>query len=361
MENTITKKVLPAYQRIKNELREKIFRQRCDTLSESQIIRNFGVSSATARRVLDELSEEGIVIRKVGRGTLVVKPEQQTVNLGILFFDFVSVKNPYITEITKGIEQKAIPKSYHLSFYTTRNKPLSEMQNSPLYHSIVKKKLDGVFILSPLPIKDLQFLQDNGIPLVVVNNEYPTLNLNTVIFNHYQAFRRIMEYLFQTGYQKIALMVGPSGEDAQILRGSDEAIKGYRDFLSTNQMFYNPEMVIKLGHAEKDGYLAMQKIASLPPGERPKALIVYSEELSKGVFRYLNESGQDLNMLLILSAETEHCKPPFISRDLQLLGGTAFEVLDKNRAEPKLAPKKISVPLKIVWEGGDALKTMNSE
>ena len=61
----------PAYIKIKEIIREQIFSShgKAHFLSESQIIGDFRVSATTARKVLDELQNEGLVERKVGKGS----------------------------------------------------------------------------------------------------------------------------------------------------------------------------------------------------------------------------------------------------------------------------------------------------
>jgi len=74
MEEIRTEKREPLYKGIKEVLKNDILKRKIGLLSESKIIHQFKVSSTTARRVLNELEEEGFIERKVGKGSIVVLP-----------------------------------------------------------------------------------------------------------------------------------------------------------------------------------------------------------------------------------------------------------------------------------------------
>ncbi|GAA3656389.1 GntR family transcriptional regulator [Microbacterium marinilacus] len=67
---------IPKYQKLADELREKILTLPVGTPtgSERQLAEEVGISRMTARRALDELVREGLLVREVGRGTFVARP-----------------------------------------------------------------------------------------------------------------------------------------------------------------------------------------------------------------------------------------------------------------------------------------------
>ncbi|MBF4459398.1 GntR family transcriptional regulator [Pseudoclavibacter sp. VKM Ac-2867] len=66
----------PKYQKLADALRERIFASPVGAAieSERQLADEAGISRMTARRAIDELVREGLLVREVGRGTFVARP-----------------------------------------------------------------------------------------------------------------------------------------------------------------------------------------------------------------------------------------------------------------------------------------------
>ena len=345
---SVARNTIPVYQKIKNILEKQIITHQIDILSERQIIHNFNVSTITARRVLNELEDEGFLVRKVGKGSIVLKQQERIIDLGIIVFKLYSPEKAFISQIINGIEKKAVSNNSQLNFHlhTTRKKTISENPTSLLYHAVVKKKLNGVFVLSPIPSEDLIFLQENRIPFVIVNDEYPDLKVNTVVFDHYDAVYKMMEKLTSSGYKKISVLAGPSGKKNNVLRGGDKIVKAYLDFTKKNTISY--QLIIEKEHSEKEGYDVLKEVASLPSEKKPDALIIASGALGKGAYKYVSEN-KNSKILLVPYVEEKIYHHPSIFIPLQLLGEIAFNLLDKNIKNNSKKAEKITVPLKLLF------------
>jgi GntR family transcriptional regulator len=99
---------IPAYQHIKNTIRERIesgeLRTGAKIESERQLARMFNVSLMTARHALQELEIEGAVMRQVGAGTFVAPPRIQFNKL-LGFSELMSSRGLMVQSRTLSIQE----------------------------------------------------------------------------------------------------------------------------------------------------------------------------------------------------------------------------------------------------------------
>ncbi len=238
--NTKMVKTKPKYLKIKEILKKEIKYNKTNILSEREVIHRFNISSITARRVLNELEEEGYIERKVGKGSIVI--EKKLNEIGIIFYSFKEPSSFFIQQVIEGIEEKAEKSGYHLHLYTTRKKSIIETKNS-IYHLINKNKLKGLIILSPLPENDIKFLKGNKVPFVVIANYYPDIDCSYVIYDYKGVTRKICERLYKEGARKIGIVISEKGEyGAQ--RSGDLIYDGYKEFVERKNI--KEEIVIEI-------------------------------------------------------------------------------------------------------------------
>jgi len=237
--NTKTLQTKPKYLKIKEKLKEEIDYKRLNMLSEREVIHRFNVSSITARRVLNELEDEGYIERQVGKGSIVI--EKKTKEIGIIFYSFREPSYFFIPQVMEGIEEAADKSEYQLHLYPARTKSIKETKNI-FYHLIHKNKLNGILILSPLPENDVKFLQERKIPFVVVANYYPGIDCSYVIYDYKGVTRKICERLYKDGVRKIGLVIGERGKYG-VKRTGDMIYDGYKEFLESRNI--KEEIVIE--------------------------------------------------------------------------------------------------------------------
>lgn len=340
------KKRRPVYQVIKEKIKEGIFSSKLTDLSESQIIHKFGVSNTTARKVLNDLEEEGLIERKAGKGSSVVfNKEKEIKEVGVIFFDIYDTGNPYISNILQGIEEKSKSKNYNLHIFTTRHNSISKNKNLSIYHIITKRKIDGLFILSPIPPCDIELLVDEKIPFVSVGNDYYKYNIPTVLFDYKGTMKEIGSDLLEMNYRKIGVITGPRGEKG-IMRGSDYFLIGYKEFLKENNLPYNKQLFLTIEkYNEEVGYKTAEYLYSLG-NERPDAIIVTSYITGKGISKFI-QGKKDWQPFVILFSEKEITSPYYIFTPYNILGKSAFELLGRYINKGNEKAEKITVPFEI--------------
>lgn len=338
------KEKTPIYARIKQELKEDILAGETKIFSEREIIYKYNVSNTTARRVLNELEDEGLLERKRGYGSIVRTPGKSlNKELGIVFFNIYDSREPFISGIVKGIEEKAREENYHLHIYTTREKPILSNKNSLFYHLISKRKIDGLIILSPLSLADVRFFVKERIPVVSVYNVYP-IDISSVSFNFKDAIKDICEILWSSGKRKIAVVTGAEGKEG-IKRSREYVIEGYKEFLGSKGIRCEDGLIKENVITQEDGYKIMEEYHSLSEDKRPDAIIFVSVMAGEGALRF--KYSDNWKPLVIPCVDRYISYPFYIYLPYEKLGGVAFELLKKQIIERKT--EKIFLPVEVVY------------
>lgn len=343
------KEGIPAYIRIKKELKRYILSGEVNSLSEREIIYKYNVSTTTARRVLNELEDEGLLERKVGYGSIVRHPGKSlTKELGIIFFNIYDSREPFISGIVRGIEEEARKENYHLHIYTTREKSILSNKNSIFYHIISKRKIDGIIILSPISVADVRFFVEERIPVISVYNVYPEEGITCVSFDFKTAIKDVCERLRILGKRKIVVITGAKGKE-WIKRSREYVIEGYKEFLRRYGIKYEDGLIKDEVVSQQDGYRVMEEYYSLSEDKRPDALIFVSVSAGEGALRFIKERKIDNRELEIIPCVDRHISHQFyIYLPYENLGNVAFELLKKYVVGEKR--EKIFLPVEVVYK-----------
>lgn len=306
-------RTVPIYQQIKEIVKKEIEKGELKNLSERYIIHRFNVSSITARKVLNELEDEGYIERKVGVGSIVVEKREKLKELGVIFYDIYGPIEPFVPEVLNGIEESAREKNYHLHLYTARKKSIIETRSS-IYHLIEKRKIEGLFILSPLPEKDIRFIKEKGIPFLIIGNYYPTIETNYIIYNYKELVKEVCNELYKKGKRKMGIITSERGENG-VKRSADFAIEGYEEFVREKGIEENIEELSYKDIVNVKGIL--KKIDDL------EAVIIQNIILGE---KFLEEGIKDKEVVLFSRREIDY--PFYIFIDLKRYGKEGFKVIE---------------------------------
>jgi len=341
----ITKEKEHLYKEIKGIIKNDILNGKIYLLSESKIIHKFKVSSTTARRVLNELRDEGFIERKVGKGSIIILPsEKKLKELGIIFFNIYDPNQPFISEIIKGIEENSKFKNYHLHIYTTRESAISKNQSFSLYYILTRRKIDGLFILSPISKDDIIFLKKERIPFVVIGNIYSDLKVTTITFDYERGIKNVGKILFRYGYKKIALVTGPKEKNG-IKRGGYFCLLGYKKFLKEKGILYNSKLIKEVENIiEGIGYKIMEEFYMLDKKERPEAIIITNSEISKEALKFFKD---DWKVFIVPFTDKDINHPLYVKFNYYEVGKKAFDLLEK-KIEEGIESKKEKIELEVI-------------
>ncbi|WP_419996204.1 LacI family DNA-binding transcriptional regulator [Streptomyces boninensis] len=209
----------PAYQRIMQELRAMIARgeYRHDTpfTTQREICDRFEVSMGTAVRALNELVQEGVLVRQRGRGTFVAeaaqRPEPQALPRAADDRTIALVmhgEGPHQSETLKGAGAACDELGYRLFVSDTTASPGHEDR---ALRQALQAGAGGVLLYprqGPGPLAALGELRRHRVPAVLLDRYLPGFPADLVHPDHYDTGYRLTEELIKRGHRHIATLYG---------------------------------------------------------------------------------------------------------------------------------------------------------
>jgi DNA-binding LacI/PurR family transcriptional regulator len=162
----------------------------------------------------------------------------RTKMIGFVGYD---LSNPFIGDILIGIQEKI----YNLGYDTVAIQWSEDvLVGDRLLESIVDRSLDGVIItqMNANPACGyVSDLQKHGVPVVVVDRDFPGLNANFVGSDDFGGSVKATEYLISKGHKNILFMVY---EHHTYFSTARQRLEGYREAMIHNHLRPLPEVVI---------------------------------------------------------------------------------------------------------------------
>ncbi|MDR4947659.1 LacI family DNA-binding transcriptional regulator [Neobacillus cucumis] len=179
---------------------------------------------------------------------------------------------PYFALILKGIAIQANKHNYKLILFQTDYIVSREMEALQM---LKQKQIDALIICSRSC--DWSIIEEHlpfG-PIVLCEN-LNEKEVSTTFVNHYKIFYKALKYLYQKGHRKIGYCVGRRSGPSSIEREA-----AYKDFISQNQLPYNPNFVFDNCSHIEDGEKVVNLIKAMDTP--PTALLVTNDQAAAGI------------------------------------------------------------------------------
>jgi GntR family transcriptional regulator of arabinose operon len=175
--------------------------------SESELMRQLEVSRNSVRKAIGELAKLGLVVTEHGIGTFCrTRTAGQSVLVGLVCFRISSYIFPRIIQGCNRVMQK---NGYRLvineSWYD-----LAEERS--VLRSLQEMNVAGIIVIpvqgpSAASNADLvKDIEDQGIAVVLLDNEYPKFDFSSVVLDDEQAGHAIVEHLWNAGHREIGML-----------------------------------------------------------------------------------------------------------------------------------------------------------
>jgi len=251
-----TKTMLPKYQQIIGSLREGIFsgqyRDGARLPSEAELVRRFGVSRMTVVKAMQQLQQEGVLVRRAGSGSFASSGgNAQRLVFGILIPDLGETE--IFEPICKGLARSSDGDAHSLSWgHSLAGTASKEEEAEHLCRQYIEQKISGVFFAplefslrrDPVNQRILRSLQAAHIPVVLLDRcvlPYPERSDYDVVgLDNRRAGYVVADHLIGHGAHHIAFLAEPDAAETV-----DDRIAGYRDALFAHGRRVNKALILR--------------------------------------------------------------------------------------------------------------------
>ena len=260
-------------------------------ISLKDIAKKVGVSTALVSYVLNNKKENRIskeIAQKIRETAqkLNYRPNQiakslktnRTFTIGLIVAD---IANAFFSTLARIIEDEAEKNNYTVIFGSSDE--MAE-RSQKLIDVLLDRQVDGL-IVAPAENSEEQIrvLQERGIPLVLIDRFFPSLDVNYVGVNNYEAAYQCAVHLLKTGRRRIGIL----GFKTNLLHLQDRK-KGFLQAMADGGEPVAERLVreVALDATREEVEESLQQLLSGP--EPVDALFFASNKLSTLGLKYIN-------------------------------------------------------------------------
>ena len=202
---------------------------------ERELARRFGVNAKTISKALNDLTTEGLLVRRVGRGTFVAGQECPDRMIGTsrryLWLASAELPRPYVDSLFEKAQTRVQAQGHGISLQIIKPDRRDELPGRCIGISTLKE-LAGIVILSSSPSRAfLADLSRRHLSVVLCNTRSQSIKTDAVVADYALGVFELTEHLAQLGHEHIRLML-----DQHLTWASAWAQRGYQTALGRYQL-----------------------------------------------------------------------------------------------------------------------------
>ena len=237
--------------------------------------KKYRISSRTAELVQKTASELGYVPDQLARALRT----KRTNTMGLIIPD---ISNPFFSTIARNIEIQARKVGSSIILADSQEDTQLEIESIRLLQS---RKVDGLLIC---PVGEesshLEQIVDAGLPMVIIDRYFPSLDCAYVVSDNYQGALEAVEYFFEMEHRSIGYIQGRLNTSV-----NNDRIRGYRDAHEKNGVSVNESLIVGDSFGKRNGYIGAKILLAKTP--RPTAIFAASNLISLGAMTAIKEEG----------------------------------------------------------------------
>ena len=258
--------------------------------SENILQKKFGYSRQTVRTALNQLEEDGLIVRVKGSGTYVSyenrKKDKEKPRVGLILSYFSDYLFPRVYD---GIESVLTEKGYEIDVAVTKNR----LNDEAMYlEGLLSSNLSGLIIegtRSSFPNPNIRLyneIRKRNIPTLFIHNHYSNQKFDSVEMSDARAGYEAAKVLIQNGHRRIGGIF--KYDDFQGI----ERYKGFIECLSDHGVKFDDDWI--RWYSTKDMEEKLSKKGLMRMYRRTKdctAMILYNDEVAEHYMEFLEERG----------------------------------------------------------------------
>lgn len=251
----------------------------------------------------------------------------KTYTIGLIVSD---ISNPFSSSLARIIEDEANKNNYTVLFGSSDEDANKSMK---LIDTFLNKQVDGLIIAaSENSATQIQYLQEEGIPFVLIDRYFPELKTSYITLDNYKAAHEAAEHLIKKSYKRIALINYKS-----TLFNLNERKRGYVAALKKHNIEIKRSWIkeICFNNSKASVEKAMSELLSLK--EPVDAILFAANMLAVDGLKYINKNNIKIpEQLAVMSFDESdaldlfHPQLTYIKQPLQQMGETATKLLLEN-------------------------------
>jgi len=298
------------------------------TASVSRVISGLsGVSEETRQRVNAAVESLGyrpdLAARRLRSG--------RTDTLGLIVSD---IRNPFFTEISRGVEDVAYQHRMRVLLCNTDEDPEKEA----FYLQMMRdENVSGVILSPTLNLMSVLRPSEYPFPMVLVDRCERDVEADAVVLDNSDAAYRLTEHLIERGYRRIVFLYGSVGSTGP------QRYQGYLAAMSVAGLTSEAEPIAP--RSERAREVAARMLQRTP---RPDALVASSGLVLQGIVEAIKDAGvtvpndiavagfDDLPWTSLVTPDITVVRQPTIE-----IGQTALRLLLERVVMPQRAVRRI--------------------
>ena len=244
----------------------------------------YRISAATRDKVLEEAARSSYRPSMVAQSLRTSK----THTVGLLL---PSVSNPYFADMAQAAISELRRANYTTIVIDTMEDAGALAES---VDSLVSRQVDGLLVVPcGTDATQLEQVEDNGVPVVLIDRQYGDSKLSYVTTNNYQGGLEAVRYLISNGHRSIACIKGVHSSIP-----SQERVEGYCSAMKEAGL-EGEEIIVGDDFSVQNGYFETQLLLSRE--ERPTAIFTLGNTIAMGAMRAIREAGlripEDISLL----------------------------------------------------------------
>jgi DNA-binding LacI/PurR family transcriptional regulator len=297
---------LPKYQVVKEYLKRLALSEqegfRIPTIEA--LNKQYGVSSTTTLKAVNELINEGHLETIQGNGTFVVKPLKDkevstSNNIGLFLPVLVDIHHPISSLVIRTTTSVANEHGYNIVILPEDNKQLFGPRSARFEEELHSGYYAGLLLAGLMGVEDFGRLFSYDIPFVNISNEYHDNRIYSVSMDNYSLAYSPAKYCVDKGCKNILFLPGPSSSYAVNMY-----LNAYKMCLRERGLELSQENIQMTDFDEGQAYdYVMKRFSSKV--DIPDAVVAIDGTLARGAYYAMENLGLSIPDDVILIQGTE--------------------------------------------------------